>query len=195
MNYHQILDLILDSRDVTVGGGSASALAGAMAAGLAGMVARLSTGKEYGLTDEEYLTLAERADGLSRDLGDGAVRDSEAFLKIKQAYALPKGTPEEKAARGEAVQQAGIAAATVPLENARKCRLVTRACAELKGKSNPNTASDLQIAEQFSRAGMEGCLLNVFANLPLIKDQTIRAGFEVAAGALKEPEHHENPAL
>jgi formiminotetrahydrofolate cyclodeaminase len=187
MNKHQILDLILDSRDVTVGGGSASALAGAMAAGLAGMVARLSTGKEYGLTDEQYLTLAERVDSLARDLGDGSVRDSEAYLQIKQAYALPKGTPEEKAARGDAIQRAGIAVATVPLENARKCRMVSQACAQLKGKSNPNTASDLQVAEQFSRAGMQGCLLNVFANLPLIKDSAIRAGFEVAAAALTEP--------
>lgn len=45
MDFKNVLDLILDTDDVTVGGGSASALAGAKACGLIGMVCKLSTKK------------------------------------------------------------------------------------------------------------------------------------------------------
>lgn len=184
MEHHEILDLILDSGDATVGGGSASALAGAMAAGLAGMVARLSIGKGFGLPDAGYQEIVASADALARDLRQGAVRDSSAYLLIKQAYALPKGTPEEKAARAEAIQQAGIAAATVPLENAGKCARVRQLCESLQGQSNPNAGSDLKVAGMLCRAGLEGCLDNIAANLPLIKDGAVRAGFEAQAARL-----------
>jgi len=50
----EILRKIIDSKDFTVGGGSAAALSGAMAAGLVGMVARLSVDKNYGLSSEKY---------------------------------------------------------------------------------------------------------------------------------------------
>lgn len=43
MDYKGVMDLILDTDDVTVGGGSASALSGALACGLIGMVCKLST--------------------------------------------------------------------------------------------------------------------------------------------------------
>jgi len=188
MDHHAILDLILDSRDVTVGGGSASALAGAMAAGLAGMVARLSTGKAYGLPDPRYLEIAGSAERLATELAAGAVRDSAAYLLIKQAYALPKGTPEEKAVRAEAIQRAGIAAAAVPLENAGRCAQVRDLCAALHGQSNPNTGSDLKVADMLCRAGLEGCLDNIAANLPLIKDGAIRSEFETQAANLRGAE-------
>lgn len=186
MKHHEILDMILDSRDATAGGGSASALAGAMAAGMAGMVARLSVGKEYGLADEQYLEIAEQADRLAADLCSGCSKDREAYLLIKDAYGLPKQTPEEKAVRSKAIRQAGIEAARVPMENAEKCAGVGRLCKLLSGKSNPNAASDLKAAEMLSATGLEGCILNIEVNLSLIKDEEVKAGFEKKARELRK---------
>ena len=48
--YLDVFNKVVDSDDFTVGGGSASALAGAMAAGMASMVAKLSMAKPVNLT-------------------------------------------------------------------------------------------------------------------------------------------------
>ena len=117
--FYEVVEKIMDSRDVTVGGGSASAVAGAMAAGLVGMVSRLSVGKEYGLPDERYLEIAEELDELAVQLKEGAVEDTRSYLGIKAAFALPKATDEQKSARRAAIESAAIKAANVPLENGR----------------------------------------------------------------------------
>lgn len=172
MDCHRILDLILDSKDVTAGGGSASALSAAMAAGLAGMVARLSVaskGKEYGLPDAEYLGLADELDDLADRLKKGSAEDSEGYLGIKRAYALPKETEEEKAIRRTAIEDAGIAAASVPLKNAENAARVLEIVHRLNGRSNPNAESDLACGEMLAIMAIRGTLLNVEANLPLIK--------------------------
>lgn len=108
MEYTEIVDLILDDENYTVGGGSASAIMGAMACGLIGMVINLSPGKDYGLSDETYTALAEELRELKAKLLRGSVEDHEAYLLIRDAYRLPKSTDEEKAERKKAIEQAGI---------------------------------------------------------------------------------------
>ncbi len=174
----KILEQILDSNDFTVGGGAASAMAGAMAAGLISMVAKLSLNKDYGLTDEQYKSVAEEGDALAKELILGAEEDRQAFLKIKNAYAMPKESEEEKGIRKKAIQEGGIAAATVPKNNGLKCSKVYEMGLLLLNKSNSNATSDLEEGIMLAKAGIIGCALNIEANLPLIKDQVIKEGFE-----------------
>lgn len=178
MPYIDVIEKIIDTKDVTVGGGSASAISGAMGAGLIGMVARLSTKKDYGLTSDQYIKIAEELDLLSKALLDGSEEDTKAYLLIKNAYSMPKSTDEEKKERSTAIQDAGFAAASVPKNNAYNCKRVYDLGMKLIGKSNDAAYSDLIIGINLVKLGIEGCLLNVEANLPLIKREELKEGFE-----------------
>jgi methenyltetrahydrofolate cyclohydrolase len=177
MNYQEVIDKILDSKDVTIGGGSASSISGAMAAGLSGMVARLSVGKDYGLTDEQYIKIADELDELGKKLEAGSVADANAYMQIINAYKLPKATDEEKEARKAAIQSAAVAAATQPMDNAKLCLDLHKLCVSLKGVSNINAESDLLIGIGLSALGIRGCVMNIKANLGIIKDESKVAFF------------------
>ncbi len=89
---------VLDPEDDSTGGGAASAVAGAMAAGLAGMVARVSTGKPDMESDEFYDEIDGRAQTLTRELLAGAADDSTAFEAVMAGFRMPKDTDGQKAA-------------------------------------------------------------------------------------------------
>jgi len=169
--YFTVFEKILDAGDNTTGGGSASSIAGAMAAGLAGMVALLSKGKVHLDMDDHYQVLANRAAGLRKKLLEGSAMDSASFAKVSEAFAMPKGTEEEKAARSRAIKEGMTRCAEVPLENARSCGEVLALCTTLQKKYNTNTSSDLACARNLAEAGIKGCVANVRVNLPYLKDE------------------------
>lgn len=182
----QIMDKILDSKDATVGGGSASALAAAMAAGMGGMVARLSSGKNLGLPDTDYVTFADSLDSLSKELVQGAALDAAAFSQISSAFKLPKATGEEKTIRSKAIEEAGIAAASAPLQNAKLAVDVIAIFDQFLGKHNPNAESDLMIGRHFLNVALYGFAANIEANLSLIKTVSKKAVFESEAAELRK---------
>jgi methenyltetrahydrofolate cyclohydrolase len=161
---------VLDPADNSTGGGTASAIAGSMAAALVAMVARLSLGKHGLEPDIYYNDIIGEAEQLSRKLFDGAREDAESFHDIMTARRMPKGSDEEKSARGLAVQRATIRATETPLANTESCRRVIELVGKLEGHSNTNAASDLQCAGFLAHAGLKGCLANVAINLPCIRD-------------------------
>ena len=172
MNYKEIFDLILDENDFTVGGGSSSAIVGAMACGLMGMVANLSKGKDYGYSDKEYDDIIKELNEAKANFLQGAVEDNKAYMLIVNAYKLPKASDEEKEIRKKAIQNAGIQAAKVPISNA----LLNKKVNEI-GK-NPACITDLQAGVDLSYIGINMGKSNVKANLPLIKDEKIVNEFE-----------------
>lgn len=192
-----LLGLVIDSADASVGGGSASALAGAMAAGLVGMVARLSTNRRFGLGDQEYLAAADETDELGRALLAGALEDADAYGLIKVAYGLPKDGDTALAARRAAIEKALEVAADVPLENARRSLRVREIWAALSGSTNPAADSDFGVAALLADAAIRGCLLNVEVNMVLLPDSpaatrlrqqtaVLRSGHELVSAAGKE---------
>jgi glutamate formiminotransferase / formiminotetrahydrofolate cyclodeaminase len=88
------------------GGGSISAYVGALGAALAGMVANLSAHKRG--WDDHWKTFSDYAEQ-ARDIQDKLLflvdEDTRSFNAIMDAFALPKGTDEEKTARSAAIKR------------------------------------------------------------------------------------------
>ncbi len=159
----------LASSDPTPGGGTVSAIAGAAAAGLLAMVARLSTGK--GGDDAALGRTLALGDAGRAALLDLAGRDAEAFEAVMQAMRLPKGTEEEKERRRSAIQKALRGASDVPLEVASRSVALLEASTDLARTGSLNAISDVGVAVLLAHAAVEGALLNVRMNLRSIKDQ------------------------
>ena len=176
---------VIDPEDDQTGGGTASAVAGAMAAGLAGMVARLSIGREGMEPEEYYREIDAEAQVLTASLMRGGHEDAEAFGAVMRAFKLPKGTDNEKAARSGAIQDGMIGAAKVPLSNAERCARVLELVARLEGRSNRNAASDLAVGRALAGTALEGCLANVEINVESIKDPETSEALLARAGDLR----------
>ena len=186
---------VLDPEDDSTGGGAASAVAGAMAAGLAGMVARVSKGKPDMEADAFYEEIDERAQHLTRELLTGAVDDSMAFEAVIEGFRMPKDTDEQKAARSAAIQDGLGRATDVPLANAERCTEVLKLVQRLAPKHNLNAASDLDVGRRLALAALEGCVDNVEINLGSLKREAACEAFtrrlaalRVAASAVMEGE-------
>src|SRR5881398_2189229 len=89
------------------GGGSVAALMGALGASLGGMVANLSAGKRGWDDKLEYFSnWAVTAQQLKDELLALVDEDTAAFTEVMDAFALPKESAEEKAARAAAIAKA-----------------------------------------------------------------------------------------
>jgi glutamate formiminotransferase / formiminotetrahydrofolate cyclodeaminase len=144
----------------TPGGGSASAAAGAMAAGM-------SRGKKAYLQHEPQLSAAlSRLAQLREELKAAIDADAASYNQVMAAYKQAKTSP----LGGALIESAMKTATTVPMETAMKAREVGEIVASLRPITNPNMASDLTVASALAHAAIEGALSNVEINLSSLKD-------------------------
>ncbi len=153
----------------TPGGGSAAAAAGAMAAGLATMVASMSRGKKAYLQYEAQLSAAiAQLTILSEELKAAVDADAAAYDTVMKAYKDARGD----AANSEGAIDGALKQATeVPLDVAEKAYQVLQITQNLFAITNPNMKSDLTTAQALGRAAITGALANVEINLASMKDQ------------------------
>jgi methenyltetrahydrofolate cyclohydrolase len=156
----------------TPGGGSASALAGAVGASLLAMVAALPKPRAAAAEDLQRLKAAgERCTDLARRLEALVDEDSEVYDRVIAAYRLPKETEDEKTARSAEIQSALKAATHAPLDVMRACTEAIGAAPVVREHGNQNASSDVGVALELLRAGLRGARLNVQINLERVKDQ------------------------
>lgn len=173
----------LASRSPAPGGGSVASLCGALGTGLAAMVAQLTTGKagfEGVWADSD--AAAVQAQALREQFLADVDADTAAFDAIMAAFALPKGSPEEKRARGQAIQAATKGAIEVPL------RVLERTVAaldpvEVALRGNDNARSDAGVAALVLRAAAEGAWYNVSINLGGFKNAELAASYKARGEA------------
>lgn len=198
----QLIDLkvnefmtVLGSDEPAPGGGSASALAGAMGISLTKMVTELTIGKKKYAEFEEIVKQRQAEAARLQDAFIIAIdEDTEAFNKVSAVFTMPKDTEEEKAARKEAMQHALEGATKTPfkmMEIATEALKVTEA---LIGKSNTNAASDLGVAALNLKSALQGAWLNVLINLSGVKDEDFvkhyrKNGLELLAEGSKLADH------
>ena len=162
----------LASASPTPGGGSASALAGAMAAAMVEMAANLTIGREKFRDVEAEMKVVLGRAGELRDLMLAAVEeDTDAFDEVSQAYKLPRDSDTEKTSRTEAIQQALKGATEVPLRVAKAAMETYQLAQVAMEKANPNVASDARVAMLLAEAARDGARANVDINLGMIKDE------------------------
>jgi glutamate formiminotransferase len=168
----------------TPGGGSAAAAAGAMAAGLAVMVASMSRGKKAYVQYEAELSAAiGRLGPLREELKTAVDADAESYNSVMKAYKQAKTVSERE---GEALIAAGLKQATsVPLGVAEKAHEVAQIAESLFAISNPNMKSDLTTAQALARAAITGALANVEINLSSLKDRGFAEEARKRAAAIK----------
>lgn len=168
----------LSSGEPAPGGGSASALAGAVAASLVCMVCRLTLGRaKFAAVSARLQATLEQAEILQARLTAAIDADAQAYEAVVSAYALPRADEVQRAARTQALQAALKQATCVPLAVARDCARVLEMARFVSEAGNPNAASDAAASRYLALAGLRGALGNVAINLPLITD----AGFVAEA--------------
>ncbi len=151
------------------GGGSVSAITGALGTSLISMVLNLTaSSKKY----EEFHQFANENQLEVQRISDLVLEDAEAFDKVMAAYKLPKSTDEEKTERKRAIEEATRWAIAVPLETGKQCIEALAVLNRIIEKSNKNAISDLGVANLLLKAACEGALYNVYINLGSISDNT-----------------------
>lgn len=164
----------LASGTPTPGGGSAAAYSGAAGAALVAMVARLTIGKKkYAGVEAQMKPILEKAERLRLDLTQAIQRDAEAFNDVMNAFRMPKDAPQQKAERAQAIQDATLKAAQVPLEVAEMAVEVMEAATVVAERGNVNAISDAATGAALARAALAGAGYNVRINAASLRDTRV----------------------
>ncbi len=162
----------LGSAAPTPGGGAASAVVGATAAALCEMVAHFTVGRQaYAAVDGRMAGVIEEAERLRGELLALVEEDERGFAAVTAAYGQPKATPDERAARAAAVQEALATAMRAPLRVMERSCTVLALAVEVAESGNRRLASDAGSAALLGEAAVRAAGLNVLANVVLMQDE------------------------
>lgn len=176
----------LAARVPAPGGGATAGLHAAQAAALVAMVARYSDAPKYAEHADTIAAVTAAADQLRARALELAEDDAAVFGEVAGAYALPKATEEEVAARSAAIATALVAAARVPAEVVGVADRTLRLAEQLLPIGNRNVISDVAAAAEAARAAATTARVNVEINLAGIRSADVRAELAAALEAVDD---------
>jgi len=179
---------LLSTETPAPGGGSVSALCGALSAALSAMVANLTHGRKG--QDDAWDRMSELASAAQerKEWLLGAVdRDTDAFDQMMAAMRIKATTDDEKTAKAKAVREASRTATQVPLEVLQSVAILLDLAGEVAASGNPNALSDAGVAVWCARTCAEGAHFNVLINLTGIDgdDDWVRTTSTAAAELIR----------
>ncbi|MGD2174482.1 MAG: cyclodeaminase/cyclohydrolase family protein [Candidatus Brocadiaceae bacterium] len=153
------------------GGGSVSALVGALAAAMSEMSANFTTGKKkFADVQEEVRKALDTLEACRTTLLELLDRDVEAYSAVSRAYALPGDSEEEQEARRKAIDSALRGAMQAPLEVMRQCAAVAEVADVLVEIGNRNLITDVGVSALLAEAACAAARMNVEINLKFLKE-------------------------
>lgn len=184
MNVTQFAD-VLASDAPAPGGGSTAALAGALGAALTAMVCELTVHKkQFAEVREDVLAVQAKASQLQKAFLDVMDRDTDAFLVVSNAFAMPKATDEEKTARSAAIQKGLEGCTATPFEMMQLAAQTIELTESLLGRFNTASASDLGVGALSLRTAVQGAWLNVLINIGSLKNKELAEDYRAKGQAL-----------
>ncbi|HSI99863.1 MAG TPA: cyclodeaminase/cyclohydrolase family protein [Patescibacteria group bacterium] len=158
------------------GGGSASALAGAMGAALVQMVVSLTTGRgDAASVEDDLRELGLAAAGFQSELLQLVEIDAAAYASVIAARRLPRETDRERDLRRQQIDAAVREATRSPLIIAERAHEVLGLAERLAPIGSRNAISDAGVAGLLAGAALRGAALNVRINLPYLpEDEPLR---------------------
>lgn len=153
------------SKEPVPGGGSVSALVGALGTALGRMVGSLTVGKKkYADVEEEMLSLMDEADGLQRELLDLVQKDIDIFQPLSELYGMKAETDEEKERKAQLMEAALEDACRVPMEIMEKCGRAIELAGIFAEKGSRLAVSDAGASAIICKAALQAASLNVYIN-------------------------------
>ena len=149
------------------------------------MVCELSVGKkQFAEIREDLLAVQAKASDLQKRFLDVMDRDTDAFLVVSNAFAMPKATDEEKAARSAAIQKGLEGCTATPFEMMQLAAETIELTESLLGRFNTASASDLGVGALSLRTAVQGAWLNVLINIGSLKNKELAESYRNKGQAL-----------
>ncbi|MEW9082824.1 cyclodeaminase/cyclohydrolase family protein [Caldanaerobacter subterraneus] len=184
LSEYKVKDFVeeLSSNSPAPGGGSASALLGAIGTALVSMVANLTSGKEKFKEKEPILReILEEAEKIKNTLISLIDEDTNAYNEVSKVFKMPKNTEEEKRIRAEALEEALKKATLVPFSIMEQALKGIKLHYKALGNTTKSAISDLGVGVLSLETALYGGWLNVKINLNSIKDKDFTTSIEEKA--------------
>lgn len=171
----------MSSDTPTPGGGSASALAGALSASLVAMVAGLSSKKDK--TKKKGMEgIRKKGLSIQKKLFQAIDEDSKSFDAVIKAFRLPRNSEKERLHRFKEIQKAYQKATLTPQRVCQQSLQLLEYSKTLILKGNSNTISDAGVAALLADAACAGGLLNININLVAVTEKAFTKKMNILMG-------------